>query len=714
MNNLVIHLERSYRSPYRSLRWLLTGDALRKQGRFQAAKRAYYRVNIFVMLDVDRGWSMDTILSRGRVATMLGDVAIAQLHYGRVLTAPKPLCVLASGFAQSAVAYYRLGRLALDGPCDQSELKLPAIVANFGELVLSSQRIFLLLTHFSAVQAATMAHRAGVLKLHQNVLRTLAVVSHNSGIPDSLSAALLHASFFCQFEDQIKEHDRHLNDFAPTEIQVLLKVLTDSANSGTVVSIAARASQDWLHPDEFKPTWVLMTTSISPCGHIVACRSTRTSQVIYCQRVAAHWPAAIRSSMLRLTREKMQQAMKPVDSKGLCYQNITIEARREWWKSRHILEVELAGLLHDLGSNIDDSARLFSPRLISRQRPPAHEDDSARSGIFEHTMGSSYVKPKAYISLGTEISRETEALIMISTAQRRVSGLTVTQLRDQLGKFGLSQTGKKAELVARLSAVLVNLGTVHIGQIPQQARHVSVGPVILVLDATLQIFPIEVLAGLGVIPTSRIPHIGLISSLRQYSVASEQKAHGIQTKSCTYIIDPTRDLHKTRKTMAQKLEHHPWEWSGLKGIVPPQEFVTKALEHSDILLFCGHGDGRSYLPWDRISKVSLTLNGTVSGIPEHDHYLTTIAQSVLLMGCASGTLRSDTLLRTLLFECGCRHVVATLWDVTDRDIDRLSLDMLFRWTRSSAVSIKELLAVARHTCKLPLLNGAAVVCYGLP
>jgi len=91
-------------------------------------------VNILALLDVDRGWCVDALLGLGRVASLLGDSAVAQMHYRRALAVPTPFPVLASGFAQSAVAYYRLGRLALDGRLGQTQLYVSAIVANFGEL----------------------------------------------------------------------------------------------------------------------------------------------------------------------------------------------------------------------------------------------------------------------------------------------------------------------------------------------------------------------------------------------------------------------------------------------------------------------------------------------------------------------------------------------------------------------------------------------------
>lgn len=79
-------------------------------------------------------------------------------------------------------------------------------------------------------------------------------------------------------------------------------------------------------------------------------------------------------------------------------------------------------------------------------------------------------------------------------------------------------------------------------------------------------------------------------------------------------------------------------------------------------------------------------------------------------------------------------MVANLWDVTDRDIDRFSEAVIKTWLGQSAPrtagrtpasagdgnvgdsrgSICGAVRASRNVCKLPHLIGAAPVCYGLP
>jgi separase len=127
----------------------------------------------------------------------------------------------------------------------------------------------------------------------------------------------------------------------------------------------------------------------------------------------------------------------------------------------------------------------------------------------------------------------------------------------------------------------------------------------------------------------------------------------------------------------------------------------------------------------------------------------------LLMGCSSGKLQDAGefdpwgMPKNYLIG-GCPALVSTLWDVTDRDLDRFSKNLLKEWglfgeetsdahsrSRSKSkvkkkessrsrpatpivkekrgkVSLVEAVACSRDQCKMRYLNGAALVVYGVP
>ncbi|KAH6583277.1 hypothetical protein BASA61_008095 [Batrachochytrium salamandrivorans] len=95
----------------------------------------------------------------------------------------------------------------------------------------------------------------------------------------------------------------------------------------------------------------------------------------------------------------------------------------------------------------------------------------------------------------------------------------------------------------------------------------------------------------------------------------------------------------------------------------------------------------------------------------------------LLFGCSSGYMMpagefepQGTPLHYLL--AGCPSLVANLWDVTDRDIDRYSKSMMERWgllqgdSEQDPVTLPMAVSMAREDTLLKYLIGAAPVLYG--
>ncbi len=97
--------------------------------------------------------------------------------------------------------------------------------------------------------------------------------------------------------------------------------------------------------------------------------------------------------------------------------------------------------------------------------------------------------------------------------------------------------------------------------------------------------------------------------------------------------------------------------------------------------------------------------------------------AALLWGCSSGHLASrgvhDPAGTALTYlRHGAAFVVGNLWDITDRDIDRLSISCMQQiFTNDANNGIKDLssaLISSRDVCKLKWAVGGAPVLYGLP
>ena len=103
---------------------------------------------------------------------------------------------------------------------------------------------------------------------------------------------------------------------------------------------------------------------------------------------------------------------------------------------------------------------------------------------------------------------------------------------------------------------------------------------------------------------------------------------------------------------------------------------------------------------------------------------------VIFQGCSSGRLvpcgdYEPSGVALAYVAAGGPIVVANLWDITDKDIDRFSSAVLKRWlakessgssgsNRPNLECMSTAVVESREVCRLPHLVGAAPVCYGLP
>ena len=262
---------------------------------------------------------------------------------------------------------------------------------------------------------------------------------------------------------------------------------------------------------------------------------------------------------------------------------------------------------------------------------------------------------------------------------------------------------------------------------------------ILILDKALHIFPWESLPCLDGQSVSRLPSLGC---LRQRILVQQRQANeGSLTRSYVnrsngaYVLNPSQDLKSTQTTFQRPLEDLT-NWDSIVQREPSETELKTALESRDIFLYFGHGSGAQYI---RARTIKRLKRCAVS----------------LLMGCSSGALTEAGDFEPYgtpinYMHAGCPALVATLWDVTDKDIDRFSYSVLDKWglfkgtasealrspvkgggrraaakskameeevdcaASSEPVSLVEAVAKGRSSCILRYLNGAAPVVYGIP
>ncbi|CAM9174332.1 unnamed protein product, partial [Ectocarpus sp. 8 AP-2014] len=226
-------------------------------------------------------------------------------------------------------------------------------------------------------------------------------------------------------------------------------------------------------------------------------------------------------------------------------------------------------------------------------------------------------------------------------------------------------------------------------------------PVVLVLDEELQAIPWEGLPCLRGHAVTRVPAHAWIPS-----------RDGVRLDRGYYVLDPEANLAHTRHHLGPVFQGlgRRLGWSGVEGEAPTEETMAKTLQEVDVFAYCGHGAGELLVGRD-----------TVAGLAR--------CPVAVLMGCSSGRLKGygdfePMGMATSYLAGGSPAVVANLWDVTDKDIDRFSVALLEAFVGKGGASdrgrgkpantLAHAVAQSRAECKMPFIIGYAPVCYGIP
>lgn len=207
---------------------------------------------------------------------------------------------------------------------------------------------------------------------------------------------------------------------------------------------------------------------------------------------------------------------------------------------------------------------------------------------------------------------------------------------------------------------------------------------ILILDKPLHVFPWESLPCLQGLAVSRVPSLDYLrraihdakatapeqgpsdSDVEEDSSSATPAGHYASINSGTYILNPSADLVNTQATFGPALASLPASWDNIEGRAPTEAEFQTALTGADVLLYFGHGSGAQYIRGRTIRQ------------------LERCRAVALLMGCSSASLvhvgqfEPYGPLRDYML-AGSPAVVGTLWDVTDRDIDRFAAAVFEDW-----------------------------------
>jgi len=284
----------------------------------------------------------------------------------------------------------------------------------------------------------------------------------------------------------------------------------------------------------------------------------------------------------------------------------------------------------------------------------------------------------------------------------------------------------------------------------------------LVLDKNIQGLPWESLPILRGRSISRVPGVQFLQDRlsfakwkREYYGQPHDPRFGaaVDPTKGYYILNPSKDLGKTEERFRDwAKDMKKAGWGGVIGeAISEQQFID-ALETQDLVVYVppaaahrfstlilrmyryfGHGGGEQYARSHKIRSLrtcaATMLWGCSSGALREmgDFDRTGTPYNYMLAGWCVCVAFGEVQRLYLTFVSYSPTLVANLWDVTDKDIDRLSqsvfdklhltgkgISQLTEKRSSDPVSLVAAVAQSRDSCKLKYLTGAAPVVYGIP
>ena len=529
--------------------------------------------------------------------------------------------------------------------------------------------------------------------LTRNVMRSLALVTgpeKGSRISIQSACLLIHASIGCTARQELAQNFHGRGDMAHAISALDYKFGSINERDAQVDSLFQCLEMC------AKPGWRFVATSICPTGEILSTSlSMSEAGGGFLADTVCIFPTScngnselyddIMAPLDTIVRKSQQQLRGITTASDANNKFNDASSKRGWWDERKRVDADLQQLLERVEQNYFDASIvrrvLFgheeSPFLDSNVEDSESDDDSVSmicgnlSSKFDAAFETPRKTSRSSRSARRKASSEESAVNSTEKSNKkrdiperrstRKSSSDSCDSRESAGRFSLAPTTKNDEDIYTF----------------------------MILDENLHQFPIEGLPSLANRPVCRLPSLpfALAPFFRQASF-SKLEIPSIDPANGSYIIDPESNLDATQERLLPFIEEvttrHSWNWSGIVGQMPSSQFLELSLQQENgLFLFCGHGGGQKYFSRSQVERLA-------DSIEDDSQKNCGCQSSVILMGCSSGKLESinrkgsDSISQeTLFYEpegialsyliAGAPCVVANLWDVTDRDIDRYVL-----------------------------------------
>ncbi|KAF2823475.1 hypothetical protein CC86DRAFT_469265 [Ophiobolus disseminans] len=352
------------------------------------------------------------------------------------------------------------------------------------------------------------------------------------------------------------------------------------------------------------------------------------------------------------------------------------EARQQWWTEREALDTRL----HELLLNIEiiwlgGFRGVFSqherqPNLLARFRKSL--ENILNQHLPSRRKKTQQKRPTLdarVLELFVGLGDATDEKLDLDEALMDLIYFVVDILHFNGERNAYDEIDFDAMVVETQEALRAYHGETQ--QTTQSTQHM-----ILILDNNLHGFPWESLPCLEKLSISRLPSLAalrerLLVARPSTNQQDPQAGHFISAASGgTSILNPGGDLSHTTKTLKPRLDELHGPWSHIANRAPTEKEFEDSLREKDLVLYFGHGSGAQFV---RSKSVRRLYPGA-----QADHNSRPGCATTLLFGCSSvhltenGIYEPSGMLASYL-TAGAPAVVGMLWDVTDKDCDRLAV-----------------------------------------
>ncbi|GMH71759.1 hypothetical protein TrST_g6813 [Triparma strigata] len=385
--------------------------------------------------------------------------------------------------------------------------------------------------------------------------------------------------------------------------------------------------------------------------------------------------------------------------------------KREWWKRRESTDKGLKELMEEIeGAFGEEIANLLGDEQTSAANLCSKFEEAC---VVDLTLDSDSDCDDAPSLTQAEVKKMTVAMLKKEILERD----------EEKNIKGLKKAGLQECLLDMVKGEKKRLSAVAPAPKPkaQKKSSSSGGTLILVLDERLHRFPWEAMPILETESVCRVPSLPFIFAPL---IERGGRLPSVRPDKCFYILDPEANLPTTSKTLKPVLDslsrQKGYGWKNNHcGSLPPIETLDRLKEEDGLLIYCGHGGAECCFPRAEVEDRLMNKERACKS-------------SLLLFGCSSGRLSAGggatqglgPAFKTLEYEpegvvtsylsSGAPCVVGNLWDVSDRDIDRFSIEFLDKFLSDEDSDMAKCISESRKVCKMRYIVGAAVVVYGVP